>query len=190
MFIPSLEHTLRGFSFESSGFDKAAFYVWAFFLPLHVPRKYLSFNLGHRVGSGWEISNPTLDRELSSAMQKEVHPLVSLKTPENVIEAIRLQLGDYKDLYSHEALAYMLAYSGDTRASLEALGYLLRLLNPAVRWQQEMASRALLLREKLLRDPNEARDQLVIWRAETLHNLGLEEFCACLSKSPNSKAKS
>src|SRR5215469_13812914 len=108
MFIPPVDHTLCGFSFESSGFDKAAFYVGAFFLPLCVPRKYFSFNLGHRVGSGWEISNPALECELASAMQKDAQFLSSLKTREDVVEAIKLRVAASKNLYGHEALAYML----------------------------------------------------------------------------------
>lgn len=109
-------------------------------------------------------------------MQKEAQSLWALQTPEDVIQAIKLRTSNPKSLHDQEALAYMLAWSSATQASLEALGYLLGMLNPVIQWQQEMANRAVLLRDQLLKDPKKARDQLGMWKTETIRNLGLEAF--------------
>jgi hypothetical protein len=179
-FIAPVGHTLRGFSFEGSSFDKTSFYVWHFFLPMCVPRKYLSFNLGDRVrntkSEGWSSEETNLEAKLTLAIQREAQFLTALKTPEAVVQALKSLVRNSKDPYGHEAFAYMLARAGDTDAAIRALDHLLSLLNPTVSWQQEMALRAQMLKTKLVANPPEAADQLAVWEAESLHNLGLEEF--------------
>jgi polygalacturonase len=44
-----VKHALRGLYFEGSSFDGKSFYVWTFVLPLFVPTKHVSFNLGKRL---------------------------------------------------------------------------------------------------------------------------------------------
>jgi hypothetical protein len=64
MFICPAKHYLRGIYFEASSFDAKPFYVWTFILPLYVPNKYVSFNLGKRVrnagGDRWKADAPNL----------------------------------------------------------------------------------------------------------------------------------
>src|SRR5207249_2828862 len=49
MFIKPVKQVLRGICFEPSAFDKRAFYVNVFALPLCVPTRHLYFNFGKRV---------------------------------------------------------------------------------------------------------------------------------------------
>ena len=49
MFALPITHTLRGVCFESHSHDTNLFYVWVFFLPLFVPRTYLSLEFGERI---------------------------------------------------------------------------------------------------------------------------------------------
>src|SRR5579862_3328741 len=87
MLIPPVHHTLRGFDFDASGFSKDKFYVNAFYLPLCIPQKHLSFTFGKRLkGTGWHAAAPNLEAELIPAMKKEVQFLSSLRTPKDVLE--------------------------------------------------------------------------------------------------------
>ena len=43
MFISPVGHTLRGFCFDTSGFDKRAFYLWSLFMPPVCAFKICSF---------------------------------------------------------------------------------------------------------------------------------------------------
>jgi len=61
MFIRPVNRVLRGLYFEGSSFDAKSFYLWAFFLPLCVPTKHVSFNLGKRIrGGGGERWSQTI----------------------------------------------------------------------------------------------------------------------------------
>jgi hypothetical protein len=180
MFITPLGDILRGFDFESSSHDKKAFYVYAFFLPLCVPSEYLSFNFGNRLRYGradrWSIMDRDFEFVLKSAMEKEARYLRALQSSEDVILALRTHVSRTNDPYGHEAIAYLLAKEGKVQVSLEALDSLIRMLEPSVAWEKEMASRAQLIKAKLLANPMEARQQLEIWQRETVRNLGLEGF--------------
>jgi hypothetical protein len=179
MFLPPLEHTLRGFSFEGSAFDKTSFYVTVFFMALCIPRKHLIFNLGERLrdrGSDrWTVNGANFEAALESAMKKEVPLLERLKTPQDVAE-MAAQKGHPKDPYRQETIAYMSAFAGQIKPALSALENLSAMLDTSVRWQEEMASRAQLLQTELLKNPKEAKRQLTAWKADTVRNLGLEDF--------------
>jgi hypothetical protein len=177
-FIPSVEHTLRAFSFEPSGFNKTVFYINAFYLPLCIPCKYLSFTFGKRLkGTGWHADAPNLESELVKAMQSEVPFLRSLRTAKEVAEAVAQSLKQNpRDPYRHEAVAYMLARSGEIAEAVVALDRLMSVLDLTVSWQGEMADRALALKEKLIDAPTVAQRQLDDWQTETVRNLDLEGF--------------
>jgi hypothetical protein len=179
MFLPPVEHTLRGFSFEGSAFDKASFYVTAFFMALCVPRKHLIFNFGERLrergGDRWAIKGPNFKTSLESAMKKEVPLLERLKTPQDIVE-VAIQRGHPKDPYRQETIGYMLALAGQIEPAVRALEHLLAMLDTKVQWQHEMTARAQLLKTDLLEDPKKAKERLATWEAESIRNLGLQEF--------------
>jgi hypothetical protein len=176
-FIPPVGHTLRGFDFDPSGFDKKGFYVTVFFLPLCVPRKYFSFEFGKSLkGTGWRADEPGLEEQIIAAMQKEVPFLKSLRMPRDVLEAVKSVKRTFKDPYKYEAIAYMLIRTGESTEGICALDELLNLLDPAIQWHREMADRARALRSLLVRDPTDAQRQLQAWETESVRNLGLEGF--------------
>ena len=184
MFISPLAHTLRGFSFEPSGFDKTPFYVTVFFQPMYVPGEHLVLNFGRRLkngGSGrWQIQDAGNLTALTTAMQKEVPFLLGLQTPNEVASAIQAftrpnELG-HVNPHSLEALAYALILAGDTASAADVsepfcagliglwLGRTKLLLGE-------------LIEAKLAADGTEsALEVLRTWESQTIRNLHLEEF--------------
>jgi hypothetical protein len=176
-FISPVGHTLRGFGFDPSGFDKKGLYVTLFFLPLCVPSKYLTYGFGKRLkGTGWRADEPGLENQLIAAMQKDVPFLKSLSTPRDVLEAVKSQERNFHDPYKYEAIAYLLIRVGEPTAGIGALDDLLSVLDLSIAWQSEMAERASALKSMLVRNPSDAQKQLEAWEAESIRNLGLENF--------------
>jgi hypothetical protein len=182
MFMQPLGQVLRGFHLEPSAFSKRDFYVNIFFLPLYVPIKHLHFTFGHRVGPNkrWIADRSDLESVLGSEMQKEVPFLTSLETAKGVAKAFepltRPNKAGYVNPHCYEALAYALVQAGETTAAANVIDTLLKSVNLTVEWEGEIALRVRLLRDKLLKKPSLAREQLAVWQAETIHNLGLETF--------------
>lgn len=181
MFIPPVGHTLRGVCFEGSGFDARSFYVNVFFLPLFVPRKYLSFEFGNRIreaggGDRWNADAPNLVHELGVALKREALPFLSpIESPRDVAQAatsLRLP----QNPHMQQAIAYALARAGDVNKAVAALDELARLLDVKVPWQLEMFERANAFKSQLLSDAPSAQKQLEAWEAESVRNLGLEKF--------------
>jgi hypothetical protein len=180
IFIPPVEHTLRGFHFEGSDFDKTSFYIWRFFLPLTVPQNHLSFSFGDRLrikgADRWSVKDSNFEKILADAMKDEIPCLNKLKRPEDVVEELMRLKDASKNPYINEAFAYMSARSGNFRAATEALENLLALLDPSVRWQRDMADRAQLLRRTLQLGSDQVMHQLKDWETESILNLGLEKY--------------
>lgn len=177
LYARPLNHVLRGFYFEDSGFDRSAFYMWAFFLPLYVPATHVSFSFGRRLGDAsgkrWNLNDPRLRDELLACIQLDGLPFIeSVKQPQDIAAAIH-RLGANFDPYKMEAIAYSLAMDGDMAAAQLALEALTTALDKSISWQVEMLERAQQLVRKLEVDPQEARNQLAKWEQVTVKNLGL-----------------
>jgi hypothetical protein len=185
LFIVPLGHTLRGFHFDGSSVDKESFYVNAFFMPLCVPSEHLHLTFGRRLREGggdrWSAATPRFEAILEAAVQKELPFLAGLKTARDVANALT---PPGSNPHCHEALAYALAQTGETRTAVDAIDTLLGLINskkrvtPPLTWELEIANRAQLLKTKLTDNPEDARAQLARWESETIRNLGLESFSA------------
>jgi hypothetical protein len=181
--MSQVEHTLRGFYFEPSAFDKKSFYINVFFQPLCIPAEHLHLNFGHRVGLNkrWNAGQTGLEDALRSAMLKEVPFLANLKTATEVAETLK-PLTKGSNPHCHEALAYTLVQAGEIRAAVDAIDTLLRLVdsvkrvNPDVTWELQIAERAQSLKTKLMANPEDANAQLAAWESETVRNLGLGMF--------------
>ncbi|MFO0811063.1 MAG: hypothetical protein U0746_20730 [Gemmataceae bacterium] len=177
LYASPLNHVLRGFYFEDSGFDPSAFYVWAFFLPLYVPATHVSFSFGRRLGDGsgkrWNLNDPRLRDELLACIQRDGLPfLEGVKQPHDVATAIH-RLGADADPYKLEAIAYSLVMADDVAAAQQALERLTKALDKGISWQAEMMERATQLARKLGVDPQEATRQLAEWEQATVKNLSL-----------------
>jgi len=177
MFILPVGHTLRGLCFESHSYEAKLFYVWVFFLPLCVPRKHVSFELGKRIGGDrWNADGPDIIRELGVALKREALPFLSpIESPRDVAQAAK-SLRLPQNPHVQQAIAYALARAGDVNKAVAALDELTRSLDVKVPWQLEMAERANALKPQLLSDAPSAQKQLEAWEAESVRNLGLEKF--------------
>ena len=188
MFVVPVDHNLRGFHFDPSGFSAKRFYVNMFFMPLYVPARHLHFTFGHRVGHMWDAEEKHLDGNLTSAMQKDVPFLLRLRTPMDVADALRpLTTRDpatgYINPHCYEALAYSLVRAEKTGAALKVIGKILNSANPTVEWETEIRSRARLISELLRQNLELALKQLSAWELETIRSLGLEDI-----ESPDPKS--
>jgi hypothetical protein len=179
LFIRPLGHTLRGICFERSS-DSQSFYVWVFFLPLFVPRKYLSFEFGRRIraqvgGECWNAESPNVISDLGAILECEALPLLlSIKSPLDVTRiAVSLPR---TDPYVQQSLAYAWVYSGDVDRAKSELKRLIQMLNVEVMWQCEMAQISESLLSSVTTNFADAQRQLKAWEAESVKNLGLEEF--------------
>ena len=167
LFIVPVGHILRGFHFDGSSFDKKGFYVNAFFMPLYVPSQHLHLTFGRRLrdegGDRWNTEQPGFEATLEVAMQKEVPFLAHLNTALNVANALS---PPGSNPHTHEALAYSFAKAGETRAALDAIDTLLRLIESIkhgtakLTWELEIAERAQLVKAKLVANPSDAIAQL------------------------------
>jgi hypothetical protein len=169
--------TVRGFQFEPSAFSKTDFYINVFFLPLCVPTKQFHFTFGHRLGRNgrWNSTDPMLLPNLSMELQKERPFLLGLDKPIDVVSALK-PFAERRNLHSLEAFAYMQILAGQVGVGMDTLNDLLIATDIAVPWQQEIASRALLIRDKLRNRPESARGQLTTWEHETADDLGIAKF--------------
>jgi len=180
MFFRPLADVLRGFHFEPSAFSKNDFYVSAFFIPLYVPTSHVHFTFGHRIEQehrGWKLDQPNIEAALNSEMRKELPFLMSLERPAEVVNALLPmtapnELG-HVNPHCCEALAYALVESKRENEAVEVLDGLLKSTDREVLWQNEIAERASLIRERLAEGSESAREQLAHWKSETIRNLDL-----------------
>lgn len=180
MLLSPVGDTLRGVYFESHTSDAKLFYVWAFFFPLYIPTERIYFNLGKRIsannGDRWDADKPDVESLLTSAIQKEAVPfLANLKSADDVVDTAKRIIGDSKDPYGHQAIAFALARGGRIEQAVNALDRLNLLLDVNSPWQGVMAKRANTLKS-LLTVPADANRQLDAWVEESIRNLELERF--------------
>ena len=168
---------LRAIYFEGSSFDKRSFYVWAFFLPLFVPTTHLSFTLGVRLrqrlgGDRWNADDLNLVADIDDAIRTQALPFLNKAESPRDLPLVADLLGA-NNLYVQEAIAYCLAWAGETIKAIQRLDRLTELLDTRISWQAEMERNAQVLKKKLLKSPVDAQEQLDTWERETKSNLDL-----------------
>lgn len=177
MFIPPVQHTLRGLCFESHSYERNLFYLWVFFQPLFIPTKNIILTFGKRIGNDrWNRDSPDLVHELGDALKHELQSFLSpIESPLDVAQAAKsLQLHQNPNV--QQVIAYALARAGEVDKAVAELDVLLAMLDQKVPWQMEMSERANALASLLLSDPPIAQKQFDAWEAESIRNLGLEKF--------------
>ena len=112
--------------------------------------------------------------ELGSALKLQAVPFLS--RVESLLDFVGLAKSFTLSPHTPKAIAFALAHAGQTGQAVEVLDQLLSQLDLNVAWQREIADQAKALRAKLVTSPNEAQQQLDAWEAETVHNLGLDDF--------------
>jgi hypothetical protein len=175
IFATPVDHILRGFYFEDSGFDPAAFYVWVFFLPMYVPTTHVSFTFGKRLGGGggrrWTMNDANLCEELLCSIQQEGFPFLrDVEEPRQLATAVQKLCGE-SDPYGLEAIAYSLVMAGEFLAGLTFLNELEKKLDMSIKWQGEILKRATQLGKLLVNDPENGKRLLAEWERITAKNL-------------------
>lgn len=187
LYAQPVEQLLRGFVFESSGFDRTAFYVWVFVYPLYVPAPDIPLTFGERLGGGAKRWRPIAGQEgqvmgeiLLEMRSKGLPFLDQVRTPADLASVASAKAPSApNNPHILEAEAYSLILAGryrDARMVLERVEQLARDLlkaNATALWLEEVGARAKLIREKLARSPDEAITLLDQWRLEMLTKLGL-----------------
>ena len=175
--------TLQGLWFDRSA-DANCFYLSTFLLPLYVPREFFGVSHGNRIGHAvnWRADNPNLSVDISEAVCHEAIPFLdTISTADGLLNYLKMEVDNKKPHVNSnqlEDLAYALIMNGDYTAALEALAeQRQRLENSTIDWVVEQRNRAQLMEEKLLNSPEIALEQLDVWKAETIRNLGLEKYC-------------
>jgi hypothetical protein len=175
-----LQHLLRGFCCDTSGFDPAKFTVYVFVLPLYVPTNHLYFLFGERLKDDracdmwWDVNDPNLGRDLLFRIRSQGIPYLNqIESPRNLLETADKLPATLP--YKWETIAYSLAMLGEYAAAHSALNQLTNVLDVKVGWQGEMLDRAKQLGEKLKSDPPIAKKLLAEWEQLTLRNLGLRQ---------------
>lgn len=187
LYAEPVEQLLRGFAFESSGFDATAFYVWVFVHPLYVPAPDIVLTFGERLGGGAKRWRPTARQEgqvmgdiLREIRGKGLPFLDQIRTPSDLAGLAAREsrrAPDNPHVLEVEACSLVLAGQyPEARTVLEQIEQLAQDLlkaNPRAVWLEEVGKRAKLLRESLARSPDEAIALLEQWRLGTLAKLGV-----------------
>ena len=175
-FATPLNHILKGFYFESSSFSSEKFFIWIFVLPLYVPCTHISFNIGRRLGSQWNVTTKNLISKLEKKMIQEGLPFLDkITTPKN-IACNAPNIGQPDDPYVCESIFYSHVFESDIRAALKSFDKLCSLLSERISWQGEILSRAQKLREAMDTDINNAHDILIKWEVESVNALRLTKY--------------
>lgn len=194
LLLRPLGHTLRGICFNRS-IDPRSFYMEIFLQPLFVPFPCIAFSIGWRLrrasgrSDSWSADDPHLIEELRVGLTREAVPFLSrIQTPQDVADAactVSRFGGTVKQgVMAHasnnardqEIIAYALARAGEVARACDVLDRLVTTSTAGVPWKCELVDRAAALKSQLLNDPAAAQRQLDAWEAETVRNLGLEEF--------------
>lgn len=204
LLLQPLGHTIRGVYFAGSS-DPRNFYVEIFLMPLFIPSDTITFSIGWRLrhggGEGWKAEMPDLIAELSKGLKREAIPFLSrIQSPHdlaNVAGTVHPTQGPIlhpPDPYisdNHvvqEVIAFALSRAGDIVHAIPALDRFISCLKiPDFPPTRARIDRTLALKSLLLSDPAAAQQQLDAWEAETVRNVGLEEFwCGNSSMKGNS----
>jgi hypothetical protein len=192
MFMCPLNHTLRGFHFDPSGFGKRDFYVKMFLLPLYVPTTQVHLTFGHRLrnarGHLWNADRAEFETVLRLAMLEEIPFLGSLRTADKVAKAlepfVEPNAAGYVNPHCSEALAYTLIRAGRLARAALVLDSLVSGSNANPGAAGDVFTRARLIKRMLSEHPEDVDRQLLAWQHETVRNLGLEGF---QPQDPNGK---
>jgi hypothetical protein len=192
LYHQDLQYLLRGFSFENSAFSQYTFTINVFVQPLYIPRNYLSFGFGERLGLlskgrdiWWEYTETQEEkimREILSIIIRDGKPY--LEKRESLIDFVRQYHKSDKrtkeNKHNREAICYTHALLGDFQRAKNQLDSFIRQISheirkyPDERWRTEIQNRAQLILDYLIDQKYEnAVQQLNVWRKYTLSSLGI-----------------
>jgi len=178
---------IRGLSFDTSGFDRNATYIWYFVLPLWIPYAFIGFTFGDRLlDRRWMFDESSFDkscRDLQDAVRDEAVPILT-------------KFSDPSSFVQHAAMINPSAdLSGSHLLSLEPMAYAHAWLGhrqDAINWLQKMENvyaashkseygglvmaRSRSIRELIDVDQSALAVQLSQWRQDAINNLKLAKI--------------
>lgn len=176
---------LRGFTFDSSAFDRDVAYLCVFVQPLYVPEDHIVLTFGKRLenrlgflrrNEAWHLDSDVLEQSATAivkAMVQEGLPFLrKLNTPELFIRNVRSPFGLFDTVFHREAVAYSLARLGRYRLAERKLASVSRSVKPTDAWQQVQRN-ADRLRAAVRLGPAHAQELLDEWKRQTLSALRL-----------------
>jgi hypothetical protein len=93
LFVPPVEHVLRGFALEADFETKGAFYLWRVVMPLYRPPAFLILNYSDRLLGGEKVS--VLDADLDRTVERvarvisgELDYLNRFRTPQDFLQKV------------------------------------------------------------------------------------------------------
>lgn len=184
---------LRGYCFDTSAFEPAAFYVWVFVQPLYVPHDYIFFSFGRRfeeAGAGelrWTLTSAnlnTVEEDVLHCIETQGVPLLNLlKDPKDLAKASAREPGSAGELFDcdpddpnvTEARAYSWILAGNFDKARIDLASLVSdaALRPEQDWEFAIRDRAREVLAVLVRSPEEAKLLLTRWAIDTAKKLRL-----------------
>lgn len=192
LYHQDLQYLLRGFSFESSAFSQNTFTINVFVQPLYIPRTYLSFGFGERLGLlskgqdiWWEYTEAQEEKimqEILSIIIRNGKPYLdkreSLK--DFVSQYHKSDKGTKENKHNKEAICYTHALLGDFQGAKNQLESFVHQISheiqkyPDESWMTEIQNRAQLILDHLINQKYENVVQLLnVWREYTLSSLGI-----------------
>lgn len=186
MYRKPIGPVLQGFFFEDSEYQIDEVYVWAFVLPLYVPRKHLAFTFGRRLRhrksllsstETWKLSSASIEAEVDSlrrSMKKEGLVFIDrLSSPTKIANSLDSVTGLHDNLFVEQAQAFSLAKINELDRARRALTSLCSKVRTD-------ASRAHILdsSEKLKAaiDAGLTHEVLDAWTLDVARVLGIEEL--------------
>ena len=172
-----MEHFLRGINFAPSAFNKTSFSATAFITPLFVPSPHLTLNFAHRVrkregGDRWDASMPLLIEELADAIKRQALPYLS--PVQSLADFVKVaNQSSSPNPHALRAIAFAMVLDGRNQEAINVIDDLIRGLDTKSVWQVELGEMVSSLKDKLIENPMEARQQLLTWETESIRNLKL-----------------
>lgn len=172
---------LKGFSFDSSGFDKNALYLQGFVQPLYIPDESVSYFCGDRIFSG--SLSPENELEFCMNMKRQMllfekDLLIPMIGVSSFLRKCGYGLG--KQYFHHEALVYgYILNNNPTKAKIALLGAITSVsfsakMEPELIWYKETLDRLKLVQKLLSQNPSLAIEQILTYRDYTLSQLKLD----------------
>lgn len=181
LYAEPVEWLLRGFSFETSGWDSASFYLWFFVQPLYIPSDHIYFLFGKRIAdSNLRIEQGREEECMSVVLdfiqQQGISFIEQVHTPEDLANKARTIHPSPSDPNVCETIAYSLILSGRYDDADKELKRLLAYLEPQATssWDFQQMGRLYSIHQSLLRDPMVAVQKLQDWRDYTVLHLQLD----------------
>ncbi len=164
-------HFLQGLCFERSS-SKESFYLNVFIIPLFVPKDYIYFTFGKRIGRGWNTTDQNIVKKIFSEIncQDISTYLDSISNLQDFVSRIE-KITEYKSLYFYQAIGLAQALDGRIKESLENLYQIQIQADVSVAWQRDLKEQTERFCRLLKENPDRAIQQLLEWQEYTTQKL-------------------